>query len=94
MNGQGIDRHLFGLQMIAKQHDMSPKFFSDLGYTRNTHFRLSTSQLPIKQYLCFGYASLVEDEYGVCYNPQAFNICFTVTSFNSCPDTVTATVGK
>ena len=54
-------RHLFGLQMIAKQHDMSLKFFSDLGYTRNTYFRLSTSQLPIKQYLYFGYASLVED---------------------------------
>ena len=90
MNGQGIDRHLFGLQMIANQHDMSPKFFSDLGYTRNTHFRLSTSQLPTKQYLCFGYAPLVEDGYGVCYNPQESDIHFIVSSFNSCPDTVTA----
>ena len=90
MNGQGIDRHLFGLQMIAKQHDMSPKFFSDLGYTRNTHFRLSTSQLPTTDFLYVGYAPLVENGYGVCYNPQESDIHFIVSSFNSCPDTVTA----
>ena len=90
MNGQGIGRHLFGLQLIAKQHDMSPKFFSDLGYTRNTHFRLSTSQLPARDYQYLGYAPLVEDGYGVCYNPQESDIHFIVSSFNSCPDTVTA----
>ena len=89
-NGQAIDRHLFGLQFLAKQQGISPRFFSDTGYTRSTHMRISSSQLPNSYYEYVGYAPLVEDGYGVCYNPQAFVIHFVVSSFNSCPDTVTA----
>ncbi|KAI6657714.1 Carnitine O-acetyltransferase-like [Oopsacas minuta] len=89
-NGQGIDRHLFGLEMLSKQHNMSPKLFSNLGYIRNKHFQLSTSQLPNKYYQYPGYAPLVQDGYGVCYNPQKSDIHFIVSSYNSCPDTVTA----
>ena len=89
-NGQAIDRHLFGLQILANQQGMSPRFFSDTGYTRSTHMRISSSQLPNNCYKYAGYAPLVEDGYGVCYNPQAFVIHFVVTSFNSCPHTVTA----
>ena len=33
-NGQGCDRHLFGLMCIAQDHDLPiPKLFSDHSYT-------------------------------------------------------------
>lgn len=49
MNGQGVDRHLFGLRRAASVlglpvHD----FFKDKGYTESTHFRLSTSQVLLQ----------------------------------------------
>ena len=89
-NGQAIDRHLFGLQILAIEQGMFPRFFSDTGYTRSTHMRISSSQLPNEYYRYVGYAPLVEDGYGVCYNPEELAVHFVVSSFNSCPHTVTA----
>ena len=44
--GQAVDRHLLGLMMLAREAGMDvPEIFTDVGYTRSTHFCLSTSQV-------------------------------------------------
>lgn len=46
MTGGGIDRHLLGLKLIAKENDIKlPELYSDASYVKSTSFRLSTSQV-------------------------------------------------
>ncbi|XP_017776472.1 PREDICTED: carnitine O-acetyltransferase-like [Nicrophorus vespilloides] len=86
--GYGIDRHLLGLKLLSieKKMPMNP-FFSDIAFTKSTHFRLSTSQVPQRMdgFMCFGPVAL--DGYGCCYNPRKNDIYFAVSSFNSNSET-------
>ena len=42
----GVDRHLLGLRMLANESGMEmPQIFTDVAYTRSTHWLLSTSQV-------------------------------------------------
>lgn len=46
INGDGIDRHLLGLKLMAiEMGENVPEIFMDPSYTKSTHFRLSTSQV-------------------------------------------------
>lgn len=46
MRGEGIDRHLLGLKMIAKENGLPvPELYSDDGFVKSTHYRISTSQV-------------------------------------------------
>ncbi|KAF4522335.1 hypothetical protein B566_EDAN011336 [Ephemera danica] len=86
--GEGVDRHLLGLRLIAIENGMDvPKLFLDTGYTRSSHMRLSTSQVAARcrSFMCYG--PLVPDGYGCCYNPRADEIVFGTSAFNSNPDT-------
>ncbi|XP_018300736.1 LOW QUALITY PROTEIN: carnitine O-acetyltransferase-like [Mycetomoellerius zeteki] len=88
--GQGVDRHLFGLKMIAKSEGMElPELYKDVGYTRSTYFNLTSSQVPYKSasFMCFG--PVVPDGYGCCYNPRPKDILFACSSFKSCNETNT-----
>ncbi|CAL1534831.1 unnamed protein product [Lymnaea stagnalis] len=88
VSGQGIDRHLLGLKLIAVENGMNvPELFMDLSYKESTHYRLSTSQVASKysSFLCFG--PVVPDGYGICYNPQDNQLIFSISSFNNSPQT-------
>lgn len=44
--GQGVDRHLFGLKMIAQSEGIElPELYKDIGYTKSTYFNLTSSQV-------------------------------------------------
>ena len=46
VSGQGIDRHLLGLRLIAQEAGMEiPDFFKDEVYSRSSHYCLFTSQV-------------------------------------------------
>lgn len=46
MKGLGIDRHLLGLKLAAKELGIEvPKLFFDAGFVRSSHMRISTSQV-------------------------------------------------
>lgn len=93
--GQGVDRHLFGLKMIAKEQGIeSPEIFEDVGYKRSTHFSLTSSQVPYKtdSFMCYG--PVVPDGYGCCYNPRPEDIFFSCSSFNSCNQTSSKNFAK
>ncbi|XP_012266686.1 carnitine O-acetyltransferase-like isoform X2 [Athalia rosae] len=88
--GQGIDRHLFGLKTIAAKKGSSiPDIFTDVGYTRSTHFNLTSSQVPYKtaSFMCYG--PVTPDGYGCCYNPRPKDIRVACSSFNACKETRT-----
>lgn len=44
-NGRGVNRHLLGLQLMAKQRGIAPEIFNDQGYAALTKDFLSTSSL-------------------------------------------------
>jgi len=46
ISGQGIDRHLFGLQQMALENEIPlPEFFLSTGFVRSVTFQLFTSQV-------------------------------------------------
>uniref|UniRef100_A0A7E4VWJ5 Carn_acyltransf domain-containing protein n=1 Tax=Panagrellus redivivus TaxID=6233 RepID=A0A7E4VWJ5_PANRE len=88
MLGQGIDRHLLGLRLIASEKGIdAPKLFSGDAYRKMTHFRVSTSQVPTRFVIPMGFGPSAPDCYGICYNPQEDAIHFTLSAFNSCKET-------
>ena len=89
-NGQGIDRHLLGLKLIADQENLQPEFFSDPAFSKSTRYRMSTSQVPNPLLSSLAFGPVVEDGYGVCYNPHGAFTYFSFTSYTTCQDTVSA----
>lgn len=88
IHGQGIERHMLGLKMVAIEDLTSlPDIFMDTSFAVGSHFNLYTSQVGSKTdcVMCFG--PMVPDGYGVCYNPMDDHINFAVTAFNSCEET-------
>lgn len=95
MSGEGVDRHLLGLKLIARENNIPvPEIYSDEAFTRSTHFRISTSQVAsaAKAFMCYGPA--VDDGYGICYNPRNDDIFLAVSAFNSCPTTSAKAMGE
>lgn len=88
--GQGVDRHLFGLKMIAQTEGMElPELYKDIGYTKSTYFNLTSSQVPYSSASFMCYGPVVPDGYGCCYNPRPKDILFACSSFKSCEKTNT-----
>lgn len=88
MQGLGVDRHLLGLKMAAKELGIEvPELFLDKGYIRTSHMRISSSQVAAKcdAFMCYG--PLVEDGYACCYNPRKEDIIFAISAFRSCKET-------
>ncbi|XP_051530249.1 choline O-acetyltransferase-like [Myxocyprinus asiaticus] len=88
ITGMGTDNHLLGLREVAKEMKMEmPEIFTDEAYRISNNFILSTSQVPtaVEMFCCYG--PVTPDGYGVCYNPQADHIVFSVSSFRESKDT-------
>ncbi|XKL63030.1 hypothetical protein PGB90_005394 [Kerria lacca] len=88
MQGFGVDRHLLGLKLAAKELDIEvPKLFFDAGFVRSLHMRISTSQVASKcdGFMCYG--PLVIDGYACCYNPRNEDMNFAISAFRSSKQT-------
>lgn len=95
LHGYGVDRHLLGLRLIAKEKKLpEPALFKDAGYIKSTHFRLSTSQVATKCYGLMSYGPSVENGYSLCYNPRAHDMFFSVGAFKSNKETDPHALGK
>ena len=76
--GQGVDRHLLGLEsMIRPQDKHVPTLFSDPVFQRAKHWRLSTSTVIF----CPGFGPSTDDGIGVGYLIGSDSCQFTFTSF-------------
>ena len=82
--GLGIDRHLFGLQMIQAEHQekdgasSTPGLFCDPLFLRSKQWLVSTSTVPANP----GFGPVVVPEgVGIAYDLQGDNVHFTCTSY-------------
>jgi carnitine O-acetyltransferase len=54
-DGQGVDRHMFGLKKLLKKGEEMPKVFEDKVFAKSGHWELSTSQLSSNYLDGWGY---------------------------------------
>ncbi|BHF69368.1 hypothetical protein SprV_0301241200 [Sparganum proliferum] len=84
VSGNGFDRHLLGLRLIAADADLpTPNFFSDPTYETANHFLLSTSQITGQQDFGVSFGPVAPDGYGFCYNLQANHMNLMASTFKS-----------
>ncbi|KAH0832169.1 Choline/Carnitine o-acyltransferase-domain-containing protein [Lanmaoa asiatica] len=78
--GQGVDRHLFGLKRMLREGEETPGIYTDGTYSRSSHWELSTSQLSSKYIDGWGYGEVVPDGYGLSYSIEEDHVRWTITS--------------
>jgi len=79
-NGDGIDRHLLGLRVLAASTGQGmPAIFTDKGY--GLDFKMSTSQTPATGMLGGGFSPLTGDGYGVSYVVAEDRLWFHISSY-------------
>lgn len=82
-NGQGIDRHMFGLRILAAANGLDePAVFADECFKRASTFKLSTSQVHFPLYTG-GFSAVTTDGYGVCYSAQPSVLRFSIAGWRS-----------
>ncbi|KAH8998487.1 acyltransferase ChoActase COT CPT [Lactarius akahatsu] len=79
-DGQGVDRHLFGLKKVLKEGEALPEIYKDPAFSRSSHWELSTSQLSSQYLDGWGYGEVVPDGYGLSYSIGDEYIRWTITS--------------
>ncbi|KAH8377589.1 hypothetical protein KR093_006178 [Drosophila rubida] len=95
LHGHAVDRHLFGLIQMAREHALPlPQFFCSLGYLKSSQFRVLSSQVatPHDGFMAFGPHT--SEGYGCCYNPRHNDIIMAITSWNLKPQISASSYGK
>ncbi|ODN89753.1 carnitine O-acetyltransferase [Cryptococcus wingfieldii CBS 7118] len=67
-DGQGVDRHLYGLKKLVKEGEEMPEIFTDPAYAKSSNWELSTSNLGSAFLDGWGYGEVVPEGYGVSYS--------------------------
>jgi len=83
--GQGFDRHLFALRLMAESTGKVPDIFQDPAYKQINHIILSTSTLSSPALMLGGFGPVVRDGFGVGYGIQDDWLGCNVASYP--PDT-------
>ncbi|KAJ7505179.1 acyltransferase ChoActase/COT/CPT [Mycena galericulata] len=79
-DGQGVDRHLFGLRKMLREGESVPALYLDRAFARTNHWELSTSQLSSPYLDGWGYGEVVPDGFGLSYAIGERYIRWTITS--------------
>ncbi|KZW03343.1 acyltransferase ChoActase/COT/CPT [Exidia glandulosa HHB12029] len=79
-DGQGVDRHFFGLKRMLKEGEQLPEIYNDKAFSQTNHWELSTSQLSSDYIDGWGYGEVVEDGYGLSYAISDNYLRWTITS--------------
>ncbi|KAF9563145.1 acyltransferase ChoActase/COT/CPT [Agrocybe pediades] len=85
--GQGVDRHLFGLRKLLKEGEALPELYDDPVFKRSSNWVLSTSAIFSKHFPVYGWGEVVPDGFGVAYM-TGYNdrLQYTVTSRTEMPN--------
>ncbi|TYZ58890.1 hypothetical protein PybrP1_008179 [[Pythium] brassicae (nom. inval.)] len=94
LTGQGIDRHLLGLQVAAllSGKPLHP-LYADPAYAKSGcggHFVLSTSNVSGYPWLWGGFVPMVRHGIGVCYGAENDFLSFIISSFDEAPGATAA----
>eukprot|EP01127_Copromyxa_protea_P007851 TRINITY_DN1782_c0_g2_i1.p1 TRINITY_DN1782_c0_g2~~TRINITY_DN1782_c0_g2_i1.p1 ORF type:complete len:634 (-),score=124.07 TRINITY_DN1782_c0_g2_i1:37-1938(-) len=86
--GEGVDRHLWGLNQLAKQRQVRlpgyniPDIFQDIAWARLRYDVLSTSNCGGYSLSSFGFGPVVPDGWGIGYIIKDKCMHFHVTNYN------------
>ena len=89
LTGQGIDRHLLGLYIVAASQGDVPELFTDESFKLSGgggNYILSTSNVGYTP-MCGGFAPMTPDGYGVCYSILEGRMNISVTTWRTCKET-------
>jgi len=67
-DGQGVDRHFFGLKKLLKEGEPVPALYTDKAFGKSNNWELSTSQLSSKYFDGWGYGEVVPEGFGLSYS--------------------------
>ncbi len=81
-DGHGVDRHLLALRLLSASSGELHPFLVDHAMSASSHWRLSTSQLPVR-HIAVGFGPVVPDGYGACYQIHKERLHYALTSFRS-----------
>lgn len=81
-DGQGVDRHLFGLKNILREGEQPPALYRDEAYSKTSNWQLSTSQISSESFDAWGYGEVTPDGFGCAYAIKEDSLTFTLTSRN------------
>ncbi|CEG38666.1 carnitine o-acetyltransferase [Plasmopara halstedii] len=92
LTGEGIDRHLMGLQIVAEMSGITPKpsLFTDRAFEISKKFLISTSNIsggPGASPIWGGFSAMYNEGYGVCYALQPDRINVSITCYHVDPET-------
>lgn len=78
--GNGVDRHLLGISMLADDVDKLPDIYSDPLFIRSKTWRVSTSHLTHPKIENWGFGEVVPNGLGVAYAVKSDSCVFNVTA--------------
>jgi carnitine O-acetyltransferase len=95
-DGQGVDRHLYGLKKVMKEGEELPALYTDPAFAASSHWVLSTSQLSSEFFDGWGYGQVTIDnpdykngkssaydpKTGLNTRPGAFGLAYSVNNTN------------
>jgi len=79
-DGQGVDRHLFGLKKLLKEGEPLPEIYKDPAFARSSHWEVSTSQLSSPFFDGWGYGE------GKCFGHSIMHKIAHIFTFLVVPD--------
>lgn len=79
-DGQGVDRHLFGLKKLLQPNEQVPSLYTDPAYGASSTWKLSTSQISSEVFDTWGYGEVTPEGFGCAYAIKEKSLTFTLTS--------------
>ena len=81
-SAQGVDRHFFGLSMLADDGEELPSLFDSPVFARSKRWRVSTSNLTHPNFVNWGFGQVVPDGVGIAYAIHPRSCVFNITSLS------------
>ena len=79
-DGQGVDRHLFGLKKLLREGEEVPQLYKDAAYAKTSNWQLSTSQISSETFDAWGFGEVTPDGFGCAYAIKEGSLTFALTS--------------
>ncbi|KOS13884.1 acyltransferase ctase cot cpt [Malassezia pachydermatis] len=76
--GQGVDRHLFGLKRLIQDGETTPALFQDPMNAKSGTWILSTSQISAELFDAWGFGEVTPKGFGVAYCIKENSLVFTI----------------
>lgn len=91
-DGQGVDRHMFGLKKLVREGETMPEVFQDPAFGKSANWMLSTSSLYVPLFNNWGYGEVIPEGFGLSYMVGDKAITWTIATKNGKADELKASL--